>query len=200
MKTLIAALLLAATVISSYSQATEERLRQVKNKTVVHRKAPAEAISSFVAFFEYVKKNEPDIVSDSKGQAKWLTKSLQKKLMDNYAARVEYMSKNPDDKPEYPDNSWFLGVWNKPTNYSIIASRHYDYRNKDNPRANRTIIDVLYEWGNEDSVCNQYPGIRNLHSFVFVFEDGAWKLEDIYMFDDEFTSAESLSQQLMHRL
>lgn len=56
------------------------------------------------------------------------------------------------------------------------------------------MIVVLYEWGNEDDLNNQYPGVRNLHTFVFIFEDGSWKLDDIYIYNDEFTTAESLHQ------
>ena len=38
-------------------------------------------------------------------------------------------SRNPD----YPSNSTFVGVWNKPTMHSVVGSRHYDYRDRDNP-------------------------------------------------------------------
>lgn len=41
---------------------------------------------------------------------------------------------------------------------------------------------------------NQCPGVRNLHTFVFIFEDGAWKLDDIYIYNDEFTGTQSLYQ------
>ncbi|HMJ09356.1 MAG TPA: hypothetical protein VK468_10150 [Pyrinomonadaceae bacterium] len=102
------------------------------------------------------------------------------------------MRKNPGDKPEYPDNASFTGVWNQPTYYSIISARQYDYRNTTNPNSLKAIIDVLYEWGQENSLDNQYPGTRNLRSYIFIFEDGLWKLDDIYGFEDEFTSAESL--------
>ena len=58
------------------------------------------------------------------------------------------------------------------------------------------MIDVMYEWGKEDTEDNQYPGVRNLHTFIFIFEDGAWKLEDTYVYNDEFTRSESLHQYL----
>ena len=56
------------------------------------------------------------------------------------------------------------------------------------------MIDVIYVWGKEDALNNQYPGVRNLHTFIFIFEGGMWKLDDIYIFNDEFTSSESLRQ------
>lgn len=186
-------LLLLLTVCSAASAQTG-RLRQVKKNPVIQKKASDAAITTFVAFFEYVKKYEPDIVGDVKAQEKWLTKSLRKNMMDLNNAWDVHMSKNPDHKPEHPNNSSFLGVWNQPTTYSIVSARQYDYRNKDNPNAFRTVIDVFYEWGDEKDICNQYPGVRNLHSFMFVFEDGAWKLDDIYIFNDEFTTSDSLRQ------
>jgi hypothetical protein len=115
-------------------------------------------------------------------------------MMESNAAWVEYLKKHPDDKPDGPDNASFTGVWNQPTTFSIVSARQYDYRNKTNPNAFRTMIDVLYEWGNEDDLNNQYPGVRNLHTFVFIFEDGACKLDDIYIYNDEFTGTESLHQ------
>ena len=41
-----------------------------------------------------------------------------------------------------------------------------------------------------------YPGDERTTSFIFVFEDGAWKLDDIYTFRGEFVHAESLNQYL----
>jgi hypothetical protein len=47
-----------------------------------------------------------------------------------------------------------------------------------------------------DGLDNQYPGEQSLHSFVFVFEEGTWKLDDIYTFDDEYVSPASLRSYL----
>lgn len=178
----------------SAASAQTGRLRQIQKNPVIQKKASDAAIAAFVAFFEYVKKDEPDIVRDAKAQEKWITKSLRKDMMDFNNAWDEYMAKNPDHKPEHPNNDSFLGVWNQPTTYSIVSARQYDYRNKENPNAFRTVIDVFYEWGDEKDICNQYPGVRGLHSFMFVFEDGAWKLDDIYIYNDEFTTSRSLRQ------
>lgn len=171
-----------------------KRLKQVENNPVKQRPASTKAVRTFVAFFEYVKKYEPSIVDDLEAQKRWLSKSLRREMMEANAAWVEYLKKNPHDKPDGPSNSSFTGVWNQPTTYSIVSSRQYDYRNATNPSAFRTMIDVLYEWGQENDPENQYRGVRNIHTFVFIFEDGGWKLDDIYIFNDEFTSAESLYQ------
>jgi hypothetical protein len=174
--------------------AQNSRLSQVSKNPVIKKPASAKAISTFVALFEYVKKAKPDIVQDQKAQERWLTKTFRSEMLAFNAARVEYMKQHPTDKPEYPSNYSFLGVWNKPTTYSIVSARQYDYRNAANPNAYRTTVDVFYEWGHEDTINNQYPGVRNLHSFMFTMEDGSWKLDDIYVYNDEFTTSESLRQ------
>jgi hypothetical protein len=101
----------------------------------------------------------------------------------------------PDEISDNPTNETFVLVWNRPTTYSIAGTRHYDFRNADNPNDNRVIIDVLYEWDEKpNGYENQYPCEKSLHSFIFVFEEGVWKLDDIYTFDDEYTRPESLRQ------
>ena len=121
-------------------------------------------------------------------------KKFRETMMKSNSAWVEYLRKNPDYKPDGPSNSSFTGVWNQPTTFSIVSTRQYDYRDKSNPLALRTMIDVLYVWGNEENICNQYPGVRNLHTFIFILEEGPWKLDDVYIYNDEFTGSESLRQ------
>ena len=193
MKGSTVAVLLLLVMVSSNTVA-QGRLRQVKNSPVVQKPASKEAIETFVAFFEYVKKNEPDIVKDKQAREKWLSKGFRQVMMESNLVWEEYLKKNPDNKPDGPSNSSFTGVWNQPTTYSIVSTRQYDYRDKNNPHALRTMIDALYVWGNEDGLENQYPGVRNLHTFMFILENGAWKLDDVYIFNDEFTSSESLRQ------
>ena len=171
-----------------------ERLKETKNVVLSKRPAPPESIKAFRNFFNYVKKTKPDIVEDLDAQKRWLSKKLSKSLMD-YASS----SGSPPENPGYPSNSLFLGVWNDPTTYSIVDTRYYEYANRDNPNARRVMIDILYVWGHEETLDNQYPGVRNVRTFYFVFEDGAWKLEDIYGADDEFTRAESLLQFLRRK-
>jgi len=192
MESFLAFVFLCIFVNGVHAQESGGRMRRVKSRSIVKKQAPPVVVSTLVSFFEYVKKSVPDIVSDLKSQTRWLSKSLRKDMMEAYARETAKMRKNPGDKPEYPDNASFTGVWNQPTYYSIISARQYDYRNTTNPNSLKAIIDVLYEWGQENSLDNQYPGTRNLRSYIFIFEDGLWKLDDIYGFEDEFTSAESL--------
>lgn len=162
-------------------------MREVPNRARAIKSAPAECIKVFRAFFAYVQKREPSILADQKAQERWLSQSMRKAL----AAHIQRSGK-PQENPDYPSNQSFVGVWDDPTTFSIIGSRHYDYRNSDNPDDNRAVIDVLYEWSKTTPPANNYPGEKSLKSFVFVYEDGAWKLDDVYTFSDKFATPESL--------
>ena len=163
-------------------------MREVENKSQANNQAPAECLAIFREFFAYVRKNEPNIVTDEIAQNRWLTQRMRK----SFAEHIKRSGK-PEENPDYPSNSTFVLVWNRPTTYSIVGSRHYDFRNADNPNDNRAIVDVLYEWDTySDGINNQYPGEKQLYSFIFVFEDEAWKLDDVYTYDDEYTTTESL--------
>jgi hypothetical protein len=165
-----------------------ERMHEAENNSQAQNQAPTESLTVFREFFAYVQKSEPSIVTDEQAQNRWLTQRMRKSFVSHINR-----SGSPTENPAYPSNATFTCVWNQPTTYSIVGSRHYDHRNGDNPNDNRAIIDVLYEWDTySDGINNQYPGEKSLYSFIFVFEDGAWKLDDIYTFDDEYTSAESL--------
>ena len=166
--------------------------REVQNNSQDQKQAPAECVAVYREFFAYVLKQEPNIVTDERAQERWLSKLMIKAFRD-HIKRSAPASENPD----YPTNGMFVGVWNYPTTYSIVGSRHYDYRNNDNPDDNRAVIDVLYEWDTySDGLENQYPGEKSMRSFVFVHEDGAWKLDDIYTFSDEYSRPGSLRSYL----
>jgi hypothetical protein len=114
-------------------------------------------------------------VKDEVAQSRWLTKNLR----DALRKKVASFKDQPED-PDFPSNSTFIGTWDNPSTFTIIGSRRYD---------KRAVIDVWYEWGKETN----YPGDTRLSLFVFMFEDGAWKLDDVYTFRGEFASAESLN-------
>jgi hypothetical protein len=168
-------------------------MREVENKSQSQNQAPDECLKVFREIFAYIQ-SQTDIVKDEQAQNRWLTQAMRK-------AFVEHISRSdkPEENPDYPSNQSFIGVWNEPTTYSIVGSRHYNFRNNDNPDDDRAIIDVLYEWEENDdgSLDNQYPGEKFLFSFIFVHEDSAWKLDDIYTYDDEYMSPNSLRQDFL---
>ena len=149
--------------------------------------APSECVAVFNTFFDYVRKPEPSLITDQQAQERWLSKLFRASLAEGIKRAGD-----PQSNPDYPSNGTFVGVWSYPTSVSIIGSRHYDYRDADNLEDNRAVIDVLYEWDKNGSLDNQYPGAKALYSFLFVFEDGAWKLDDIYTFSDKYARPGSL--------
>lgn len=140
--------------------------------------APRECLLAFRGFFQYLQKSESGIVRDEQAQKRWLTQELRKAL----AQKLATFTSSADD-PDYPSNNTFIGSWDQPSSYAIVASRRY---------GKRAVIDVLYKWGPKTN----YPGDERTTSFIFLLEDGAWKLDDIYTFRGEFVQAESLNQYL----
>ena len=152
-------------------------IKEVKQKTVVTA-APRECLLAFRDFFNYVQKNEPSIVRDETAQKRWLTQQLRDALLAKIATFTD-----PAADPDFPRNSTFIGSWDSPTTYSIASSRRY---------GKRAVIDVLYKWGPGTN----YPGDERTTSFIFLLENGAWKLDDIYIFRGEYVEPESLNQYL----
>ncbi|HJU93238.1 MAG TPA: hypothetical protein VJ656_09915 [Pyrinomonadaceae bacterium] len=143
--------------------------------------APRECLVTFREFFSYLQKKDASIVKDEQAQQRWLTQQLQKALKDKLATFT-----SPQENPDFPSNNTFIGSWDHPSTYSIVSSRRY---------GKRSIVDVLYKWGSKTN----YPGDERTTSFIFVLEDGKWKLDDIYTFRGEFVQAESLNQYLRER-
>jgi hypothetical protein len=187
MSTLLALLLMSASHPLAKVTGQVTVIREVPNRSRAAKPAPASCVAVFRTFFTYLQKQEPSILSDKQAQNRWLSR-----LMRTALAKHIEQSGNPKENPDYPSNQSFVGVWDKPTTFSIIGSRHYDYRNVDNLDDNRAVIDVLYEWSKSGGPNNNYPGEKMLRSFIFVFEDGAWKLEDVYTYSDKYATPESL--------
>lgn len=85
--------------------------------------------------------------------------------------------------PDFPGNGTFLGFWDPPTTYTILSSRRYE---------ERAVIDISYSWGKGTN----YQGDSRLTSYVFVLEEGQWKLDDMYTFRGKYATAESLNEYL----
>ena len=138
--------------------------------------APKECLLAFRELFRYLQKKEPSIVRDEQAQKRWLTAELREALKQKLATFA-----SPQDDPDFPGNGTFIGSWDYPSTYSIVSSRRY---------GNRVIVDVLYKWGPKTN----YPGDERITSFIFLLEDGTWKLDDVYTFRGKFAHTESLTQ------
>jgi hypothetical protein len=185
--TLAVLLTIFATVISG-SQHVGAQTRQTAPTTIQELKrrpltvaAPRECVSAFREFFSYLQKPGTNIIRDEAAQTRWLSQELRKSLAQKVATFT-----SPADDPDFPSNATFVGSWDNPTTYSLVSSRRY---------GSRAVIDVLYKWGPKTN----YPGDERTSSFVFLLEDGAWKLDDIYTFRGAFVQAESLSQYLREK-
>lgn len=172
--TIVMLMLTFASVVCA-QQPARVAIVEVKH-TAPGASAPRECLATFRQFFQYLQKSEPGIVRDEQAQKRWLTQQLRKALTEKLAT-----FSSPADDPDYPSNNTFIGSWDQPTSYSVVASRRY---------GKRAVIDVLYKWGPQTN----YPGDERTTSFIFMLEDGSWKLDDIYTFRGEFVQAESLNQ------
>ena len=156
---------------------TKHAITEVKSKAVAEA-APPQCLAAFREFFSYLQKSNTNIVKDERSQKLFLSENLRKAFQQKVASFA-----SGSDDPDYPGNGTFIGSWDYPTTYSIISSRRY---------GNRAVIDVLYKWGPKTN----YPDDERTTSFIYVFEDRMWKLDDVYTFRGEFATAESLNQYL----
>jgi len=177
MKYIFGVALIFSSVFAAYGQSAIVEVKHGAPATA----APRECLVAFRGFFQYLQKSEPGIVRDETAQKRWLTQELRKALAQKLATFT-----SPKDDPDYPSNNTFIGSWDQPSTYAIVSSRRY---------GKRAVIDVLYKWGPKTN----YPGDERTTSFIFMLEDGAWKLDDIYTFRGQFVQAESLNQYLLSK-
>lgn len=176
----VVALSSAQNVFTQQRQASRKTIQEVKHNSAAVV-APRECLSAFREFFRYLQRPETNIIRDETAQKRWLTQDLRKALAQKVATFT-----SPADDPDFPSNATFVGSWDYPSTYAIAASRRY---------GQRAVVDVIYKWGPKTN----YPGDERTTSFVFLYEDGAWKLDDIYTFRGAFVQAESLSQYLREK-
>ena len=172
-----AALILTCAGFVCAQQQAKSPIVEVKH-TATAVAAPSECLVAFRDFFHYLQTTDPGIVRDEQAQKRWLSGDLRKALAQKLATFT-----SPADDPDYPSNNTFIGSWDQPTTYAIVSSRRY---------GKRAVVDVLYKWGPKTN----YPNDERTTSFIFLLENGAWKLDDIYTFRGEFVQAESLNQYL----
>jgi len=177
MKHLFGIALILSSALVAFAQSAIVEVKQSSPAAA----APRECLAAFRGFFQYLQKTEPGIVRDEQAQKRWLSQEMRKALAQKLATFT-----SPADDPDYPSNNTFIGSWDQPSSYAIVASRRY---------GKRAVIDGLYKWGPKTN----YPGDERTTSFIFLLEDGAWKLDDVYTFRGEFVQAESLNQYLREK-
>jgi hypothetical protein len=173
-------LTMTSTLLVPAQGPTKHAITELKGKTISVA-APKQCLLAFREFFNYLQKNEPSIVKDERAQKLFLSENLRKAFQQKIASFT-----SGSDDPDFPSNATFIGSWDYPTTYSIVSSRRY---------GDRAIIDVLYKWGPKTN----YPGDERTTSFIYVFEDRMWKLDDVYTFRGEFAKAESLNQYFLDK-
>ena len=151
------ALMLLCFAAANAQITTRRTIKEVKSKPVTIA-APRQCLLSFREFFSYLQREKPGIVDDERAQKLFLSENLRKAFKEKLASFG-----NESSNPDYPDNRTFIGSWDYPSTYSVVASRRY---------GNRAIVDVLYTWGKGTN----YPGDERTTSFIFVFEDRMWKI------------------------
>jgi hypothetical protein len=173
-------LTMTSTLLVPAQGPTKHAITELKGKTISVA-APKQCLLAFREFFNYLQKNEPSIVKDERAQKLFLSENLRKAFQQKIASFT-----SGSDDPDFPSNATFIGSWDYPTTYSIVSSRRY---------GDRAIIDVLYKWGPKTN----YPGDERTTSFIYVFEDRMWKLDDVYTFRGEFAKAESLNRYFLDK-
>jgi hypothetical protein len=173
-------LTMTSTLLVPAQGPTKHAITELKGKTISVA-APKQCLLAFREFFNYLQKNEPSIVKDERAQKLFLSENLRKAFQQKIASFT-----SGSDDPDFPSNATFIGSWDYPTTYSIVSSRRY---------GDRAIIDVLYKWGPKTN----YPGDERTTSFIYVFEDRLWKLDDVYTFRGEFAKAESLNRYFLDK-
>lgn len=139
---------------------------------------PPKSLENLRSFLAYIFSNSPNLFFNSDAQDKWLSNDLQASIKRNLLI-YKYGSLIMESS-YFPDNSTFIGAWDDPTHYKIVSSQI---------NSERVEIDIQYIWGKGTN----YEGTTRRLTFFFVFENGNWKIEDIYHHQGEFNSAFRLS-------
>src|ERR1041385_7328003 len=144
--------------------------------------ASPESLLALHRFLSFIFKPNPILTKDKPAQGELLSRHVREGIEHLWQAYAKFEKDNPGYDCS-PDNDLFVGAWDYPSTYSIVGSRRYP---------SRTFIDVTYHWGPETN----YPGDERLVSYVLVFEDGKWKLDDIFASRGEYIDAKTLTASL----
>lgn len=144
---------------------------------------PASPDAAVRELFAYLIAGQGDIATDRKAQERWLTKSLRRALTSASTAATKAAKAHPNEKIDAPSNETLLAAWDKPTSFSVSAS-------KATPPTGR--VELLYTWGPKTN----YPGETRTMSVLLIQEDGAWRVDDIQSHKSKFSEEGTLRQDL----
>jgi len=148
--------------------------------------APIECLDTAHLLLSYLLNEKTDIGSDRVMQSQWLSVKLRSELEKKQRACEEELKHRPMDKIISPSNNDFLLTWEPPSAYTIIGSRRY---------GNIAFVDYEFRWG----IGKQYEGNMRIQSYIFILENGNWKLDDVYSVREAFAAPGNLSNELRSR-
>jgi len=145
--------------------------------------APIECLDTARLLLSYLLNEKTHIGTDRASQNRWLSVKLRSELEKKQRACEEELKRRPMDKIVSPSNNDFLLIWEPPSAYTIIGSRRYE---------NTAFVDFEFRWG----IGKHYEGNRRIQSYIFILENGKWKLDDVYNVREPYAAPGNLSNEL----
>lgn len=145
--------------------------------------APLKCRQVAKSLLQYLMDASKNISNDLEAQNRWLSQALRKELQESVKRCKEEAARRPDERVDIPSNDDFLSAWDPPTSYRIVGSRRY---------GEIAVVDIEFYWGAQTN----YPGDKRIVAYIFKFEDGAWRLDDLYVYRATYASPFSLSNTL----
>jgi hypothetical protein len=150
------------------------------------RTAPIECLDTARLLLSYLLNGKTDIGNDNDSQSRWLSTELRRELKKKQRAVDVEVKRRPTEKILSPSNADFLLAWEPPSACTIIGSRRY---------GNIVFVDVEFRWGKGKN----YEGNRRLQSYIFIYENGKWKLDDVYSAREAYAPPGNLSREFRSR-
>lgn len=145
--------------------------------------APLKCRQAAQSLLQYLMDANTNLSDDPEAQHRWLSQQLRQELTQSVKRCKEEAARRPDERVDIPSNDDFLSSWDHPTSYKIVGSRRY---------GDSAVVDVELRWG----LRTNYPGDKRVVAYIFRFEDGQWRLDDLYVYRAKHASPLSLSDSL----
>ena len=141
------------------------------------------------SFMKILFSHEGDLLRDDAFKEEYFSTRLRNRIDQSMTQFATYSPpKNApwEVHPAFPDkyNKAIFNAWDTPTRYTVGQQQLFD---------KVAVVDVIYLWGPEQ----QYPGDTRRVSVDFVYERGAWYIDDLETHKGKFTSGSSFFQTLI---